>query len=560
MRLLLAAFLALTFAASGAEAAKRVALVIGNGAYVHQAPLANPKNDILQMEKTLKDIGYEVTVVRDLDEDGMERALADFSEVADQAEVALVYYSGHGMEISDTNYLIPIDAELKKERDAKFEAVDLDYVRAAIEGASKLKVVILDACRNNTFLAKTRGGTRGLKRVVAQAGEVIAYSTSPGSVAQDGEPGGLSPYTRALTEKLDQSPDMDVRFLFTSLGGKTAEYAGVQQRPYTEFASIMPEGRLPIGEPRSKPQDAAFDRAIAARDVAALRTLVQDFPTHSRANEALEVIREADAAKVGELIEAALRSNDRADLLRAMTASRGHELEGEVREALEVHRRTDVAVASLNFDELDALYRETDERHPRRADIREAIRRAIVSDACSKMLAYRTICPAAVMALAQAPTAQPEPEPEPQPVAKAEPTPEPVDPIAAYVDDVSDESLAKAAAVKTEWRQVALRALGYYRGAIDGVAGPGMNSAVGRWRADLGVKETGDLTNREVVALLKQGAERNAKARAYLGVMYGIGLGVALDPAKSKKHLTDADRAGDRDAATYLKNLSANWN
>ena len=353
---------------------------------------------------------------------------------------------------------------------------------------------------------------------------------------------------------------MDVRFLFTSLGGKTAEYAGVQQRPYTEFASIMPEGRLPIGEPRSKPQDAAFDRAIAARDVAALRTLVQDFPTHSRANEALEVIREADAAKVGELIEAALRSNDRADLLRAMTASRGHELEGEVREALEVHRRTDVAVASLNFDELDALYRETDERHPRRADIREAIRRAIVSDACSKMLAYRTICPAAVMALAQAPTAQPEPEPEPQPVAKAEPTPEPVDPIAAYVDDVSDESLAKAAAVKTEWRQVALRALGYYRGAIDGVAGPGMNSAVGRWRADLGVKETGDLTNREVVALLKQGAERNAKARAYLGVMYGIGLGVALDPAKSKKHLTDADRAGDRDAATYLKNLSANWN
>ena len=560
MRLLLAAFLALTFAASGAEAAKRVALVIGNGAYVHQAPLANPKNDILQMEKTLKDIGYEVTVVRDLDEDGMERALADFSEVADQAEVALVYYSGHGMEISDTNYLIPIDAELKKERDAKFEAVDLDYVRAAIEGASKLKVVILDACRNNTFLAKTRGGTRGLKRVVAQAGEVIAYSTSPGSVAQDGEPGGLSPYTRALTEKLDQSPDMDVRFLFTSLGGKTAEYAGVQQRPYTEFASIMPEGRLPIGEPRSKPQDAAFDRAIAARDVAALRTLVQDFPTHSRANEALEVIREADAAKVGELIEAALRSNDRADLLRAMTASRGHELEGEVREALEVHRRTDVAVASLNFDELDALYRETDERHPRRADIREAIRRAIVSDACSKMLAYRTICPAAVMALAQAPTAQPEPEPEPQPVAKAEPTPEPVDPIAAYVDDVSDESLAKAAAMKTEWRQVALRALGYYRGAIDGVAGPGMNSAVGRWRADLGVKETGDLTNREVVALLKQGAERNAKARAYLGVMYGIGLGVALDPAKSKKHLTDADRAGDRDAATYLKNLSANWN
>ncbi|MEL6792600.1 MAG: caspase family protein, partial [Pseudomonadota bacterium] len=152
MRLIpvLLAMIALALSAGSAWAAKRVALVIGNGDYVHQSPLANPVNDTKAMIETLESIGYDVTSYMNLDEDGMEEALYTFSEKADQADVALVYYSGHGMEISETNYLIPVDAELKRERDARFEAIDLDSVRAAIEGASKLKVVILDACRDNT--------------------------------------------------------------------------------------------------------------------------------------------------------------------------------------------------------------------------------------------------------------------------------------------------------------------------------------------------------------------------------------------------------------------------
>ena len=91
-------------------------------------------------------------------------------------------------------------------------------------------------------------------------------------------------------------------------------------------------------------------------------------------------------------------------------------------------------------------------------------------------------------------------------------------------------------------------------------AGPGMARAVSAWRRDLALSSAGDLKPREVVALLKQGAERDPKARAYLGVMYGIGLGVALDTKKATKHLTTAEQAGERDAAVYLKNLSANWN
>lgn len=553
------------FAAAGAASATtRVALVIGNGDYVHQSKLANPANDIARMTDTLNAIGYDVTTLSDLDEDAMERALADFSDKADKAEVAVVYYSGHGMEIQDTNYLIPIDAELKKERDAKFEAVDLDYVRAAIEGASQLKVVILDACRNNTFLAKTRGGTKGLKRVVAQAGEIIAYSTAPGSVAQDGEPGGLSPYTRALSEKLEESPDLDVRFLFTSLGAKTAEYAGVQQRPYTEFASILPDGRLPMGASRAAPEDAAFDRAIATKDIEALKQMVQDFPNHPRAAAAMAAIRDAESAAADQIVAEALRSLDRDDLRRAAVAGVSHERADEVRAAIEVHRKIDDAIAGLDITALDALYEVTDERHPRRSDLRDALRRAIVSDSCAKMLKYRMFCPSELMAMANGPVAAPvatpapAPAPEPTPVVQA-PPPAPVDPLDEFTDDVDGAALGKAAAVKTEWRQVALRALGHYDGAIDGQAGPAMSRAIDDWRAALGLDGSGDLAPREVVALMKQGAAVDMKARAYLGVMYGIGLGVGLDPQKATEHLEAANSAGERDAGVYLKNLSANW-
>ncbi|MEL6794730.1 MAG: peptidoglycan-binding protein, partial [Pseudomonadota bacterium] len=262
------------------------------------------------------------------------------------------------------------------------------------------------------------------------------------------------------------------------------------------------------------------------------------------------------------LVVAALKSQDEAALRSLRSKAADHPRFAEIEAALDVHRRADDAVASLDFEALDILYQETSERHPRRAELRSAIRRAIVSDACAQMLRYRTICPPQVMALAQgAPTevaVAADPPPEPAPAAT--PEPEPVDPTAVFIEDADDESLAKSAAVKVEWRQVALRALGYYQGAIDGAFGPGMSRAVDRWRSDMGIEVRGDLTPPEVVALMKQGAERNAKARAYLGVMYGIGLGVTLDPAKAEKHLTSADRAGDEDAGVYLKNLSANWN
>jgi hypothetical protein len=507
-----------------ATASERVALVIGNSQYAWQSPLSNPLNDATTMAATLSNIGYDVTSLFDLDENGMEQALAEFAEQADTAEIALIFYSGHGMEIGGKNYLIPVDAKLHRERDAKFEAVDLESVRAATEGASKLKVVILDACRNNTFLPTTRsGGARGLSRIVAQAGEVIAYSTAPGSVAQDGVPGELSPYTRALSEKLQAEPELDVRFLFTSLGRLTEEYAGVAQRPYTEFASILPEGALPLGTATGK-RDAGSEGAEA-------------------------------------IVEAALAGRNRADLEAALNLAPQSPRRGEMEAALALHDRLDAAIAARDTPGLEAVYVGMAEDHPRRRELREALRATIIGEACGRLLSYAVSCPAEILrfsagAEAVTPTAAPV---TPAPVMPT-PSAPPPDPFEDYLSDTSPESLTKANSIDIKWIQAAFQALGHYRGAIDGSYGSGTRRGVRTWRAAENLSgDEGDLSAKEIVMLIKQAAERDAQSAAYLGVMYGLGVGVDRDIEQSRELLQTASRDGFRDADQYLASISQTW-
>ncbi len=543
------AALILALAAFAAGAKERVALVIGNSDYLHQAPLANPANDANRMAETLRAIGYEVSQHFNLTERELMRTLSDFADVADRAEVALVYYSGHGMEIGGRNYIIPVDAELKRERDAQFEAVDLAKVRTAIAGAAKLKVVILDACRNNTFLPSTRGGTRGLGRITAEAGEIIAYSTAPGSVAQDGPPGELSPYTRALAEKLEESPELDVRFLFTSLGRLTEQYAGVQQRPYTEFAAILPEGALPLGRAGPPPADEAYRVALAGDDPEALRRAVADYPDHAdrAAAEARLAALEADRA-----VSAALASQDRAALEAALERAPDHAERPALLAALALHAQIDEALGSGALDALDGAWRAAGEAHPRRAALEAALPEAVFAEACAKLEGYSLDCPVTPAALSEgaAPV-----------VAAAAPAapPPPVDPLADWLADVDEASLGKAEEIAMEWRQTALAALGHYRGAIDGAKGPGTAGAISAWQTATGVGATGDLTAREIVALMKQAAPRRAETQAYLGVMYGLGVGVKKDPEASRRLLEGAAEGGFADARAYLRSVSNTW-
>ena len=189
------------FAAAAAE--KRVALVIGNAAYEHASRLANPVNDAADIGAALGRLGFAVTKLENAGKSAFERGLQTFARAAATSEIALVFYAGHGIEIDQRNFLIPVDARLASDRDVEFEAVPLDLVSRAVDSARELRLIVLDACRDNPFAAamKRSGATRSIGRGLARvepAGEtLVAYAAKGGSVASDGE-GRNSPYSTAL--------------------------------------------------------------------------------------------------------------------------------------------------------------------------------------------------------------------------------------------------------------------------------------------------------------------------------------------------------------------------
>ena len=206
---LLAAVLLTVLAALPSLAAGRVALVVGNGAYEHSTPLPNPANDAADVAAALKGLGFAVIEGLDLDRTAFEAKLREFARAARGAEAALFFYAGHGLQVEGRNYLLPVDARLSEEVDLEFEALEL---RAFLKQMrSRANLVFLDACRDNPLaqdLARSMGASRsaaigrGLGRVDAASGTLIAYATQPGNVAADGK-GRNSPFTTALLEHID---------------------------------------------------------------------------------------------------------------------------------------------------------------------------------------------------------------------------------------------------------------------------------------------------------------------------------------------------------------------
>jgi hypothetical protein len=185
----------------------RLALVIGNGAYREAPPLANPVNDARLISQTLRALGFDVIEVLDADQTMMKRAIQGFGAKLDQHGkdgVGLFFYAGHGVQARGKNFLMPVSAHIEREADLEIEAVAADSVLAQMEDArSRLNFVILDACRNNPFGRGFRSASRGLARMDAPAGTLIAYSTAPGDVAVDGE-GANSPYSENLARAMRQ--------------------------------------------------------------------------------------------------------------------------------------------------------------------------------------------------------------------------------------------------------------------------------------------------------------------------------------------------------------------
>ncbi len=291
--------LSLGLLGSPASAEKRVALVIGNSAYQNVTRLDNPKNDAALIADTMRGLGFALVgggPQLDLDKAGLDRAVQNFGQLIQGADVALFYYAGHGVQVNGSNFLVPVNANPTREADVDFQMVDVNVVLRQMQGSgTKLNLVVLDACRNNPFGGRGLRATEGgLAQMRAPEGTLISYATQPGSVAQDGD--GNSPYTKALASTVRRA-GLDIFQTFNQVGLSVKRATGGSQQPWVssspidgEFYFVPAPGSaashqsdVPVqdahpAQPRVAPQapnDAfrSFERAANAGDAGAMVNL-----------------------------------------------------------------------------------------------------------------------------------------------------------------------------------------------------------------------------------------------------------------------------------------------
>jgi uncharacterized caspase-like protein len=275
-----------------ALAEKRVALVIGNSGYDKVARLANPASDAALMAETLKTVGFDnVDLRRDLKIADMRRALRDFVDKAADADVAVVYYAGHGIEVDGVNYLIPVDAILDRDRDIYDEALPLERVLVAVEPAKKLRLVILDACRDSPFTRSmkrtlaSRAIGRGLAKIEPTSpNTLIAFASKAGSTASDGD-GKNSPFTAALVNHVIK-PGLDLRKAFGYVRDDVLKNTGNKQEPYLygslggDDLALVPAKPAATG-PQADPQTAVrrdYELALQAGERDAWEAFLRAYP------------------------------------------------------------------------------------------------------------------------------------------------------------------------------------------------------------------------------------------------------------------------------------------
>jgi len=309
---------AILFILTGADTAradKRVALVVGNSAYKNIARLDNPANDAKLMANTLRRLGFTLIgngAQIDLDKAAFDNAAQNFGRQLQGADVGLFYYAGHGVQVSGANYLVPVNANPTREADVDFQMVDVNVVLRQMQGSgTKLNLVVLDACRNNPFVAGSmRAVNRGLAQMYAPEGTLISYATQPGAVAQDGADGN-SPYTKALAQTMGK-PGLDIFQAFNEVGVVVKRSTGGAQQPWVSsspidgtFYFVAPVSGAPAGV-ASNPgrEDEATQAWAAAKDTtsaAVLEAFVKRFPDSFYAELArarLEELKKSQIATV----------------------------------------------------------------------------------------------------------------------------------------------------------------------------------------------------------------------------------------------------------------------
>lgn len=278
--------------AQAQAAGAKVALVIANSRYQSYRPLANPASDARLMQQTFQSLGFVVTLVENADRATMVRALKDFGVRARGADMATVYYAGHGIEVKNVNYLIPVDAQLKDETDAELEAVPLETVLAYIQSAHRLRLIILDACRENPFAAtmqtaggatRSLGASRGLMPIEPGGQSLVLYAAKAGSLAADGDSGN-SPFARALSARLAE-PGVEIGMTLRRVRDDVMRQTQNRQEPFTYGSlssdaiylkqSVAPVSAAAVATPSAPPSaSAALPLATAVAYAPAVSRLV----------------------------------------------------------------------------------------------------------------------------------------------------------------------------------------------------------------------------------------------------------------------------------------------
>ncbi|MFC4668220.1 caspase family protein [Seohaeicola nanhaiensis] len=275
-----------------ANVEKRVALVIGNSAYANVEPLTNPKNDAVEMSRQLKDLGFLTVEGTDLDQKGFQDKIREFARLSIDADLTLFFYAGHGMAVNGVNYLIPVDARMEDATALDWEAVSVDFITKQMQRSDGVSLIFLDACRNNPLartltrsmgkLARSTDVSNGLARMDISnpgRGMAVAFATSPGEVALDGE-GKHSPFTEALLANI-AAPNRDITEVMSRVTGQVYDTTKQAQRPWLNSSLT---GRVilnPVGNPEVAPSEQIAlgteetPAATGGTDLAAQRMLFQ---------------------------------------------------------------------------------------------------------------------------------------------------------------------------------------------------------------------------------------------------------------------------------------------
>ncbi|MGH6631959.1 MAG: caspase family protein, partial [Sphingopyxis sp.] len=301
MRFWLVTLTALFLFAPYAAEARKVALIIGNGDYANTSRLVNPANDIKIVAASAKQAGFDdVTIAADLAVNDFQKAMRDFRAKADGAEVAMVYYAGHGIEAQGKNWLIPTDAQLKSDLDLPYEAINLDRLMESVSGA-QIRMVVLDSCRNNPFGRSWRSATRAVVNGLAgiEADDVLViFAAAPGQTAADGTSGN-SPFATSLAKRLPQ-PDMPVQLLGGLIRDDVLQATGGAQRPFVSASItgtpvyLVPRTATastpPASGDRAALENLLWKGAMAENSVGAFSAYLVEFPSGKFADQASDNI------------------------------------------------------------------------------------------------------------------------------------------------------------------------------------------------------------------------------------------------------------------------------